>query len=118
MLSRVDHIDVRTPDLDGTVSFFRDLGLEEVRRTDPERGSVELALPGADQVVFEVRADDQATGTYIHHVAFRADDAPAAVEELSARGVEFSKKLSLIPHTGRTISNAHDVGGFVWQVTD
>lgn len=118
MLNRVDHIDVRTPDFDGTVEFFRALGLDEVRRTHPDRASVELALPGEGQVVFEVRLDEQANATYIHHVAFHSDDAEAAVRAISDRGVTFSKKHELIEHTGRTISNAHDAGGGTWQVTD
>ncbi|MDF1705323.1 MAG: VOC family protein [Aeromicrobium sp.] len=118
MLSRVDHIDVRTPDFDGTVQFFRDLGLEVVRETDPERGSVELALPGPDQVVFEVRVDPAAEKTYVHHVAFHAPDEPSAIDGLAARGISFSKTHALIQHTGRTISNAHDAGGGTWQVTD
>ncbi|GAA1002759.1 hypothetical protein Aple_001500 [Acrocarpospora pleiomorpha] len=118
MLTCVDHIDIRTPDLDGAVDFFARLGFAEVRRTDPERGSVELALPGPDQVVLEIRLERDARRTYVHHVAFRVDDHPAAVEQLTGRGVEFSKNLAFIHHTGRTISNAHDPGGATWQLTD
>lgn len=118
MLDRVDHIDVRTPDLAGTVQFLRNLGLKEVRQTDSDRGSIELALPGQDQVVFEVRVDKNADKTYIHHVAFHAPDESSAVEGLADCGINFSKTHSFIEHTGRTISNAHDVGGGTWQVTN
>ncbi len=118
MLDRVDHIDIRTPDFEGTVDFLRTLGMTDVRQTHPDRQSVELALPGASQVVFEIRADAEASQMYVHHIAFHAPDAPTAVQELSDRGIEFSKKHALIEHTGRTISNAHDSGGGTWQVTD
>ena len=49
MLTRVDHIDFKVPDLPAALAFFAALGFVEVRRT-PARGSVEVALPG--EVVF------------------------------------------------------------------
>ncbi|CAN5502458.1 hypothetical protein BH11ACT6_BH11ACT6_22760 [soil metagenome] len=118
MLTRVDHIDVRTPDFPGTVEFLKTMGMQEVRRTDPKRASVELSFPGETQVVLEVRHDPSAEKTYIHHVAFHSDAGAGDVESLQSAGIDFSKTLAFIEHTGRTISNAHDPGRATWQLTD
>lgn len=117
MPNRVDHIDVRTPDLEATVAFLVQLGCRVIRRLDEGRGSVEVALPGEGQVVFEVRAEPHASKTYVHHVAFEVDGA-SDIEKLEASGIRFSKTNHRVPATGRTVSNSADPGGMTWQFTD
>ena len=94
------------------------LGLVERRRL-PERKSVELALPGEGQVVFELREDATLEAFVIDHVAFRsrsqATDA-AAISE--ATGATFSRTDTFIPVTGKTISDFTDPYGMRWQLSD
>lgn len=117
MLNAVDHIDLRTPDFEGTVGYLEQLGLAVVRTLDPARGSVEMALPGEGQVVFEVRPEPGAERAYVHHVAFALDSLDD-VERLRDSGVAFTKERHFVPATGRTVTNGVDPTGMTWQLTD
>lgn len=117
MLTRVDHIDVKVPDLSVALDFFAALGLVEVRRT-PARGSVEVALPGDGQVVFELREDATLDRFVMDHIAFGSTDQAADAEALTAAGREFSRTNTFIPITGKTISDFTDPYGTRWQLSD
>lgn len=116
MLTKVDHIDLRVPDLEETVKFLKSLGLIEKRRCGEPRCSVEMQLPGEDQVVFEIRNNTVAT-TEVAHIAFRVSD-DKVVDVLESQGIKFKKKNSIIKDTGRTVSNIVDYSGQAWQLTD
>ena len=118
VLTHVDHIDLKVPHLESAVAFLTSMGLIVVRRTDPERGSVELALPGPDQVVFELREDSTLTSTTLNHVAFRSDDSATDLDAFEAAGIPVLKRHAFIAHSGRTISNTADPSGVTWQLTD
>lgn len=117
MLQRVHHIDVRTPDLDGTTSYLESLGLRVIRRLGGDRGSVELALPGDGQVVFEVRPDAAAGRAFVHHVAFELG-GDGDLDELRRSGVALAADGRFVPATGRTVTNGVDPGGMTWQFTN
>ena len=55
MLTQVDHIDMRVNDLEATVETLKKMGLQEKRRTPAPRSSVEMALPGENQVTITER---------------------------------------------------------------
>jgi methylmalonyl-CoA/ethylmalonyl-CoA epimerase len=116
MLIKVDHIDVRVPDLAKTVAFFETTGLRVLRRNDA-RKSVEMAVPG-DGVVFEIREDAALEKSFVHHVAFKSDDIAQETNDLKDRGLPFSRELALIEDTGRTISYFNDPGDGIWQLID
>jgi catechol 2,3-dioxygenase-like lactoylglutathione lyase family enzyme len=117
MLKRVDHIDLRVADVEASVDFFKKMGMKEVRRTPAPRLSVEVALPGPDQVVFEIRPAEAKDTPGIAHVAFRVEN-PETLAELKARGLTFDRELNFVKDTGRTVSNLHDPNGNRWQLTD
>jgi catechol 2,3-dioxygenase-like lactoylglutathione lyase family enzyme len=117
MLKRVDHIDMRVTDVEKQVAFFKQLGFVEKRRTPPPRYSVEVVLPGPDQVVFEIRQAKEGTATGIDHVAF-LQETPETREKLEEIGITFSKKPNFVQDTGRTVSNFTDEDGNRWQLTD
>lgn len=117
VLTRVDHIDVKVPDLSVALAFFATLGFQEVRRT-PARGSVEVALPGEGQVVFELREDTALEAFVIDHIAFGSTDQAADVQTLQAAGHRFSRADTYIPVTGKTISDFTDPYGMRWQLSD
>lgn len=117
MLTRVDHIDVKVPNLPVALAFFASLGLVEVRRT-PARGSVEVALPGQGQVIFELREDATLDAFVIDHLAFGSTDQAADVQMLQQAGHTFSRANTYIPVTGKTISDFTDPYGMRWQLSD
>ncbi|MBO4208643.1 VOC family protein [Micromonospora echinofusca] len=116
MLVRVDHIDLKVPHLDDAVEFFTSVGFQVVRRM-AERGSVEMVLPGENQVLFEIRHDPTVEVTRIDHIAFAVDDPEASVDQIKAAGGTFSREHHPTP-TGRTVSNFADPHGGKWQLAD
>lgn len=117
MLTRVDHIDMRVADLEVTVETLTKMGLVVLRRTEPPRSSVEMALPGEDQVTFEIRPVGADGFEGVHHIAFRQTD-PGDVEALKAKGITFKTERMVIKATGRTVSSFTDANGTTWQLTD
>ena len=116
MITRVDHIDMRVADLETAVETLSKVGLEVVRRTPAPRSSVEMRLPGENQVTFEIRPSN---GGFegVHHIAFRQTE-PEDVERLKEKGIEFKTEHMLIKDTGRTVSSFSDANGSGWQLTD
>ncbi|MCS5495904.1 VOC family protein [Cnuibacter physcomitrellae] len=118
MLEAVDHIDLKVPDLEEAIAWFAGLGLVEVRRI-PERGSVEVALPGEGQVVFELREDATLDRMVVDHIAFRSRSQAEDAERITAlTGAGFSRTDTVIPVTGKTISDFTDPWGTRWQLSD
>lgn len=117
MLTRVDHIDLKVPDLAVALEFFAGMGFAEVRRT-PARGSVEVALPGDGQVIFELREDPTLDRFVMDHIAFGSTDQAADAAALAASGRSFSRTNTFIPVTGKTISDFTDPYGNRWQLSD
>lgn len=116
MLDRVDHIDMRVADLEVTVATLKKMGLVEKRRTPAPRSSVEMALPGENQVTFELRPANGGTQG-VHHIAFHQTE-DGDVEALKAQGVVFKTEHMTIKDTGRTVSSFEDENGTTWQLTD
>lgn len=100
------HTMVRVRDLDTSLAFYRDaLGLEEIRRSDHERGRftlVFLAAPGdaatardrkAPMVELTWNWDDEilAGGRNFGHLAYRVPDIYAACQRLVDHGVTISR---------------------------
>ncbi len=117
MVTRVDHIDIRVANADLFVEDMQKLGFVIVRKTDRVPASYEIALPGENQVVFEVRGEEDAAKRGINHIAFKIDDLNTP-DELEKVGVVFKKKHNFVKGTGRTVSNFKDRQGFSWQLTD
>lgn len=116
MVTRVDHIDIRVADVEVFVEQFKKLGFIEKRRTPSPRLSVEIQLPGEDQVVFEVRTAKEGEHG-INHVAFRID-SDETIEELKEKGIIFKSEKRFVKDTGRSVSNFKDDFGNGWQLTD
>jgi len=115
VISAVDHIDLKVPDLRAASEFLQVLGFEVLRDSGD---SVELALPGEDQVKIEVREDPSLSATQVDHIAFRVDDGLAALADLKARGVVFDRERATIARTGRVVSNFRDPAGGKWQLAE
>lgn len=118
MLTRLDHIDLKVPNIDAAVEFLTRIGLQVIRPGKPEGGSIALALPGEGQVIVEIREDPKVTQTTLNHIAFTSDGLDSDADSLEASGVTVTKRPTLIGHSGRTISNFADPSGKSWQLTD
>lgn len=117
MIRRVDHIDLRVKEFDETIAMLEKLGLA-VTRSMPMRNSVEMALPGENQVVFEIHKVQDGAFTGIHHIAFKSEGENDDVERLKANGIVFKSEKKKIADTGRTVSSFSDGTGLTWQLTD
>lgn len=116
MITRVDHIDMRVKEFDAAVETLKKLGLS-VQRSMPERNSVEMALSGDFQVVFEIHKVRDGEEPGIHHIAFKSE-GDDDVERLKEQGIIFKGEKKLIAQTGRTVSSFTDENGLTWQLTD
>ncbi|MGF1542962.1 MAG: lactoylglutathione lyase [Parvularculaceae bacterium] len=100
------HTMVRVSDLDASLDFYCDgLGLEEISRSDHEKGRftlVFLAAPGDAEAARTKKApmveltynwdpEEYAGGRNFGHLAYRVDDIYAACERLSGKGVTISR---------------------------
>ena len=99
------HTMIRISDPDATVSFFRLLGLEEVRRHESEKGRftlIFLAAPGQKDVA-EVEltynwppedgspAEQYTGGRNFGHLAYQVDDIYAACQRLMDAGITINR---------------------------
>jgi hypothetical protein len=92
MLLRIDHIDFKVKDMEAFVNDLLKIGMVEKRRSPRPRLSVELALPGENQVVFEVHQLKEGAGQEIHHIAFKSDGND--LERLKRNGFSLDRKSS------------------------
>ncbi|MDR2981572.1 MAG: VOC family protein [Puniceicoccales bacterium] len=116
MVTRVDHIDLRVADVEKFVEQFKMLGFIEIRRIPEPRLSIEIALPGENQMIIEVRTAKEGESG-INHVAFKVDSTET-ISELKEKGIEFKSENRLVKDTGRSVSNFKDPFGNSWQLTD
>lgn len=99
MFGRIDHIGVAVEDIDAAIELYRDsFGMELAHRETVESqgveavlldvgdGHVELLAPlGPDTPVGKYMAKN---GAGLHHVAYAVDDIDAALEKISAAGIQ------------------------------
>lgn len=89
------HTMLRVRDLDASLSFFRCLGLRELRRRDSEQGRFTLVFLGTgtagDGAEIELthnwdETEPYTTGRFFGHLAFEVDDIYAKCTELRSTG--------------------------------
>ncbi|PIQ28994.1 lactoylglutathione lyase [bacterium (Candidatus Blackallbacteria) CG17_big_fil_post_rev_8_21_14_2_50_48_46] len=89
------HTMLRVRDLEQALDFFvNKLGLQEIRRSDYEKGRFSLVFlgPAPDQPVIELtwnwdQTEPYSLGRFFGHVAFQVDDIYATCARLEAQGV-------------------------------
>ncbi len=98
------HTMIRVSDPDATLSFFRLLGLREVRRMDSEEGRytlIFLAAPGDEAAQIELTHNWDESGygeaRNFGHVAYAVDDIYETCARLQAGGVTINRP----PRDGR-----------------
>lgn len=115
---RLDHVNVATPDADGTAKLLGDLfDLPVVRRTVvPDQGVKVVKLDCGNAVVelTEPLGPDTPVGRFLaknrpglHHLCFAVRDVRAEVARLKAKGVEFVNEVPTIGAAGLPIVFLH-----------
>jgi len=108
MKAVLDHVGIAVGDLDEALRFYRDaLGLEvegseEVGSQRVRAHFVPVGQPKIE--LLEATSPDSTIAKYVgrrgpglHHITFRVDDLPAALEALKARGVRL---IDEVPRPG------------------
>jgi lactoylglutathione lyase len=101
-----DHVHLRTPDPEGTAQWFeRMLGAEVIRSTQQGKPRIDLKLGGAKIFIAPVAAGDdvnpppQTPYQGLDHFAFFVTDLGRFVDDLKAKGAEFTQDLH-VPRPG------------------
>ena len=89
-----DHVNLISPDPAKTAEFYEDMfgARKVIRDLGNGRVLVELNLSGAT-ILISKQADDSAQLGLVHF-GIRTDNLNEAVEELKAKGVEFTKDIT------------------------
>jgi lactoylglutathione lyase len=97
-----DHVHLRTPDPEATAQWFeRMLGAEVIRSTQQGKPRIDLKLGGAKIFIAPVAAGDgvnpppQTPYQGLDHFAYFVTDLDRFVDELKAKGAEFTQDLHL-----------------------
>ena len=99
------HTMVRVTDIDASLKFYRDgLGLEEIRRTENEKGRytlIFLAAPGQPDTPVELTynwdPEVYTGGRNFGHLAYEVDDIYAFCEKMQTLGITINRP----PRDGR-----------------
>jgi len=108
MKAVIDHIGIAVGDLGEALRFYRDaLGLEVEgsEEVGSQRVRAHFVPAGASKLeLLEATTPDSTIAKYVgrrgpglHHITFRVDDLPAALEALKARGVRL---IDEVPRPG------------------
>ncbi len=95
-MSELIHTCYRISDIDRSVSFYRKLGFEELRRMPigDEAINVFMGLPGDGarlELTYNYGVDSYELGTGYGHIAITVDDIDATLQQLAAVGIEPEK---------------------------
>ena len=115
---KLDHVNIATPDADGTAQLLGDLfGLPTIRRTVVEDQGVKVVKLDCGNAVVELTeplGPDTPVGRFLaknrpglHHLCFAVKDIRAEMERLRARGVRFTSDTSTIGAAGLPIVFLH-----------
>jgi len=92
------HTMVRVTDVDKSIAFYKELGLNEVRRIDNEKGRYTLyflAAPGDEDAQVELTynwdPEVYGEGRNFGHLAYRVDDIYALCDKLQKAGITINR---------------------------
>ena len=98
------HTMIRVSDVDGTLDFFKLLGLSETHRKDSEAGRYTLIFLAADEtpdaeieLTYNWDPEEYSGGRNFGHLAFGVDDIHQACQRLADGGVTINRP----PRDGR-----------------
>jgi len=119
------HTGYRITDIDRSVSFYRALGFEEIRRMPirEEAINVFLNLPGDGdeprlELTYNHGVDHYELGSAYGHIAISAADLDATLERLAAQGIEPERPPYRIREGGGRICFVRDPDGYRIEVVE
>jgi len=119
------HTCYRITDIDRSVSFYRALGFEEIRRMPirEEAINVFLNLPGDGdeprlELTYNHGVDHYELGSAYGHIAISAADLDATLERLAAQGIEPERPPYRIREGGGRICFVRDPDGYRIEVVE
>lgn len=119
MLKRVDHIEVAVDDVEAQVAFFKALGFEELTRSgEAPKLTVQMKLPGENQVMFKFFLTKEGRKPGVDHISFELTDGAATRETMKQQGVTFKDEGKFVAKYGHEVSNLFDPNGNKWQFTE
>ncbi len=119
MLKRVDHIEFAVEDVEKEAAFFAALGLEEVSRTgEAPKQTIQMKLPGEQQVVFKFFPIKEGKKAGVDHISFELTDGAETREGMKAQGIVFKDEGKFVAKYGHEVSNLLDPNGNKWQFTE
>ena len=135
MLNRIDHVGIAVANLDAAIERYREtFGLEVVAlETNQEQGVREAMLrlgsdamsPASHIQLLEPLADDTPVGRFLarrgeglHHVGYAVGDIAAALESLTAQGVQLVDSRPRHGSLGASIAfgHPHDLFGVLTEL--
>jgi len=119
MLKRVDHIEIAVDHVEEEVEFFKSMGFEEISRSgEAPKLSVQLKLPGENQVMFKIFLTKEGRKPGVDHISFELTDGAATREGMKAQGIVFKDEGKFVAKYGHEVSNLVDPNGNKWQFTE
>lgn len=129
MFVNLDHIAIAVKNLDESISIYTDkLGFELVAEEELEERGLRLAILSGGGAPIELLEDTTGEGTVakfiaehgpgLHHLAFNVEDIGKAMEELKARGMEFTTPEPSKGAGGKLIAFIHpcSTGGLMIEL--
>lgn len=112
-MSELIHTCYRISDIDRSVSFYRKLGFEELRRMPirDEAINVFMGLPGDGarlELTYNYGVDNYDLGTGYGHIAITVDDMDATLEQLATVGIEPEKPPYTVREGGSRLCFVRD----------
>jgi catechol 2,3-dioxygenase-like lactoylglutathione lyase family enzyme len=119
MLKRVDHIEMAVDNVEAEVAFFKSLGFEEIARAgEAPKLTVQLKLPGENQVMFKIFLTKEGRKPGVDHISFELTEGEATREDMKGKGISFKDEGKFVAKYGHEVSNLVDPNGNKWQFTE
>lgn len=125
----IAHVGIAVADLDAALAFYRDvLGLAP-RPPEVADGAtiVSVGLGASDIELLAPLTPDSPVGRFlarrgpgIHHICYRVDDLPAALEQCRAAGYRLIDAVPRVGAHGKRIAFVHpkSTGGILLELTE
>lgn len=112
-MSELIHTCYRISDIDRSISFYRKLGFEEIRRMPigDEAINVFMGLPGDGarlELTYNFGVDNYEIGTGYGHIAITVDDMDATLQQLASVGIEPEKPPYTVREGGSRLCFVRD----------
>lgn len=117
-ITRIDHVAILVPDLDGPLSFWRDaLGLEltHVQEVPAELAEVAFLPAGESEIeLVHPTMEDSGLGRYLekrgpgmHHICLEVDDLDGMLAQLKEKGIQLISETPKTTPDGKKYTFIH-----------